>query len=238
VTTLDTTGAGGLVPGEITVPRQNRVFPGDALHPDVDHVLTTTRSVRRRLDFDRPVDRATVEECLSIALQAPSGASRQDWRFVAVDEPSVRAELARVYRATFLAHYGEGIALSEAGLTLPPGVSASARHLADNFARVPVVVVPYRLAPTPTTRAGQASFWASILPAAWSFMLAARSRGLATSYVARGLDREQELAELLGIPYPDATQAGMIAVAQPDRQDFRPARRQELSAVMRWNSGG
>jgi len=208
------------------------------IHTDVDTVLTTTRSVRRRMDFDRPVERALVEQCLELALQAPSGGNRQDWIYVAVDNPAQRAALAEIYRASFRARYGERSAPTVAGQQLPGPVSESAHFLADHLSRVPVIVVPARSAVAPTERAGQASFWASILPAAWSFMLAARSRGLVTSYTARGLDRETELADVLGLPYPEVTQAGLIAVGHPDTQSFNPARRRPLAGVLSWNRHG
>ena len=208
------------------------------IHADVDTVLTTTRSVRRRMDFDRPVERALVEQCLELALQAPSGGNRQDWIYVAVDNPAQRAALAEIYQASFRAHYGERSAPTVAGQQLPGPVRESAHFLADHLSRVPVIVVPARSAVAPTERAGQASFWASILPAAWSFMLAARSRGLVTSYTARGLDREAELAGVLGLPYPEVTQAGLIAVGHPDAQSFSPARRRPLAEVLSWNRHG
>jgi nitroreductase len=206
-----------------------------AVHTDVDLVLTTTRSVRRRMDLERPVARELVEECLELALQAPSGANRQDWEFVAVDDRVVKKDVAEVYRAAFETHYGTRQTPSEAGIRLPKGVFESAHQLAETMHRVPVLVVPVRHATPPDARAGQASWWASILPAAWSFMLAARSRGLVTSYTARGCDREAELAEVLGLDYPAVTQAGIVAVGHPDDQAFKPARRRPVTEVLRWN---
>ncbi len=205
------------------------------LHPDIDVVLTTTRSVRKRMDYTRPVDRTLVESCLELALQAPSGANRQDWRFLAVDEPALKKSIGEVYLRAFTGHYGEADDPTAAGSRLPEAVAESAREGARGMAEAPVLVIPYRESPAPTQRKDQASWWASILPAAWSFMLAARSRGLVTSYTARGLDLEAELAGLLAIPYPEMTQAGIIAVGHPDRQDFKLAQRRPLADVMRWN---
>lgn len=213
-----------------------RAEPGPpVVSVDVDPVLSTTRSVRRRMDLDRPVAREVVEACVELALQAPSGANRQDWEFIAVDDPAVREGVAEVYRAAFENHYGTRTEPSEAGERLPEGVRESAHRLAETMHRVPVLVIAVRHSVPPTERAGQASWWASILPAAWSFMLAARSRGLVTSYTARGCDREAELAEVLGLEYPGTTQAGIIAVGHPDHQAFRVARRRPLAEVMRWN---
>jgi nitroreductase len=66
-----------------------------------DELLTTTRAVRRRLDVDRPVPMEVVRECLSIALQAPSGSNAQGWHFVVVRDPEKRMALAEVYRRAF-----------------------------------------------------------------------------------------------------------------------------------------
>jgi nitroreductase len=206
-----------------------------ALHADIDCVLTTTRSVRRRMDFGRPVERERIEACLELALQAPSGANRQDWRFLAIDDPGLKQRIGEIYLATFVAHYGRRDAPSAAGLRLPEPISDSAHFLAENLHRAPVLLIPMRASRPPGSRVGQASFWASILPAAWSFMLAARSRGLVTAYTARGLDREQEIAAAAAIPYPEVTQAGLIAVGYPDAQSFRPARRLPVREVVQWN---
>jgi nitroreductase len=205
------------------------------LHRDIDHVLTTTRSVRKRMDLTRPVERGLIETCLELALQAPSGANRQDWRFLAIDDPTLKKSIGEVYLRAFTGHYGEADDPTGAGSRLPDGVAESAREGARGMAEAPVLVVPYRESPAPADRKDQASWWASILPAAWSFMLAARSRGLVTSYTARGLDLEPELAGLLGIPYPGMTQAGIIAVGHPDSQEFKRARRRPLADVMSWN---
>jgi nitroreductase len=206
------------------------------IHTEFDAVLTTTRSVRLRMDLTRPVPREVIEQCVEIARQAPSGGNRQDWRFLAVDEEPLKRAVGDIYHDCFVAHYG-----TTAGETLDAGrlahdVAESAHHLAVNLHRVPAILVPYRLATCPAARSAQASFWASILPAAWSFMLAARSRGLVTALTTRALDNEAVLADVLGIDYPEATIAGLIAVGYPDHQRFSPARRGPLSEVMAWNS--
>ena len=64
----------------------------------LDELLTTTRAVRKRLDVTRPVDRSVIEECLTIAQQAPSASNRQHWHFVITTDPEKRAALANVYR--------------------------------------------------------------------------------------------------------------------------------------------
>ena len=52
----------------------------------VDHLLSTTRTVRKRLDFDRPVEPAVIQECLDLAIQAPSGSNSQGWRFIVITD--------------------------------------------------------------------------------------------------------------------------------------------------------
>lgn len=200
-----------------------------------DHVLTTTRSVRRRLDLRRPVPRKMIEECVGVAVQAPSGGSREDWRFIAVDEPTIRAQLAEVYRDAFVEQYGTEADPSPAALCMNSNVMTSARYLAANLEKVPVLVLPCRDLPAPTRREDQAGFWASIHPAAWSFMLAARSRGLASTYTSRALAREEGVAAILRIPYPYVTIAGIMAVAFPDSSNFRPAKRRPAAEVLSWN---
>ena len=66
-----------------------------------DELLTTTRSVRKRLDFDRPVDPALLDECLEIALQAPSASNRQSWHFVVVTDPELKQPIGDYYRKSF-----------------------------------------------------------------------------------------------------------------------------------------
>lgn len=201
------------------------------VHSDVDHVLTTTRSVRLRMTLDRPVSRELIDECLEVALQAPSGGNVQDWGFVVVDDRKAIEGLGELYEKAFHDRYGTLDAPSEAGLGLTPAVRRSAQYLADRMRQVPMLVVPYRRATAPTRRQDQASFWAGILPAAWSLMLAARSRGLVSTYTTRGLDSEEEIAGILGLPYPEVTQAGLIAFGHPDRQEFKRARRVPLDSV-------
>src|SRR5262245_43375473 len=75
-----------------------------------DELLTTTRTVRKRLDLSRPVPRAVIEECLAVALQAPNGSNANSWRWLAVDDRATIRELARLYNQgldDFIASFGE-----------------------------------------------------------------------------------------------------------------------------------
>ena len=69
-----------------------------------DELLTTTRAVRRRLDFDRPVPREVLEECIAVALQAPSASNSQPWSFVVVTDPDRKAAIAAWYLKSYDAY--------------------------------------------------------------------------------------------------------------------------------------
>jgi nitroreductase len=199
---------------------------------DLDEVLLTTRSVRRRLDYGRPVERDLIRECLELAVHAPNGGNRQDWRFVVVDEPAVLEHIAGYYRKASQAYLAAAQA-TQAG----PACLTAARTLAERLHEVPALVVGClngRL-PEGAPPATQSSFFGSIYPALWSFMLAARARGLGTTLTTVQLAYEREIAALLGIPYETTTQAAMIAVGYLVRPPAGPAVRRPLDEVMSWN---
>ncbi|WP_460062347.1 nitroreductase family protein [Streptomyces sp. YKOK-I1] len=205
-----------------------------------EELLTTTRSVRRGLDLERPVDPELVKDCLRIALQAPNGNNRQRWHWLLLTDPRIRARVAEVYRAAF--HDRNGAALRRLD-EQPAGtrsVLSGARVLAERLHRVPVLVVPCLELPDGRLPEGnQAGVWGSLLPAAWSYALAARSRGLVTAWTAVHLDREREMAELLGLP-PTVRQGALLPTAYPLRTAFRPGPRRPLDEVLHhdgWQGG-
>jgi nitroreductase len=212
-----------------------------ALNLSIDELLTTTRSVRRRLDLTRPVERHVIEECLAIAVQAPTPGASQGWHFVVVTDPLQRAALASLYRQG-VADYADYRAQLRASITDQEAAAAfdrmidSADHLAEHLHEVPVHVIP-----CVQGRAEQGSFleqaglWSAILPASWSFMLAARSRGLGSVLTNIHLRYEQAAAEVLGIPYAQITQAALIPLAYTLGTTFKPAARKPLAEVVHWN---
>jgi len=201
-----------------------------------EQLLTTTRSVRRRLDLDRPVDDATITRCLEIAVQAPTSVNMQHWHFVVVTDPELRAGVASWYRRAW-EDYASG-PLDEDPEQPEPAGAASSRHLARVLNRVPVLLIPcVEGRPEGQPPAELAALYGSILQASWSFQLAARLHGLGTVFTTYHLDYEREVAELLGIPADRITQVGLIPVAHTTGTDFRPARRKPLSEVVhrdRW----
>ena len=200
-----------------------------------DELLTTTRAVRKRLDLGRPVARELLLECLSVAQQAPSGSNRQGWRFLVVTEAGTRAALAGLYRRGAAAYFGPVAADPSAAATEQGRLLDSARYLVEHLHEVPVHVIPCILGrPEGQPLAAQAGLWGSILPATWSFMLAARARGLGTAWTTFHLAHEDEAAELLGIPAREVTQAALIPVAHYLGKGFRPGPRRPLDDLVRW----
>jgi nitroreductase len=195
-----------------------------------DHLLSTTRAVRKRLDLERPVPRELILECLRLAVQAPTGGNTQRWRWVVVDDPDAKAALAELYRRGWKPYLEQAKqARAEQGLDADTRVSDSADHLADHLHEVPAMLVPCLL-----DRGEGAGFWGSIIPAVWSFMLAARSRGVGTAYTTIHLHAEREAAEILGIP-DTVSQAALIPIAYYTGDDFRPAKRRPVEEITYWN---
>jgi len=209
----------------------------------VDHLLTTTRSVRKRLDFGRAVERDVIARCIALALQAPTGGNQQGWHFVVVTDADKRRALADLYRRAF-AGYAE---MRRAQPAPPaddpraeqlPRVLSSATYLAEHLHEAPVHVIP--CVEGRVENAGvlaQASTYGSILPAAWSFMLALRAHGLGTAWTTLHLMFEQQAAALLGIP-ASFTQVALFPVAHYRGDDFKPAKRLAPASMTSWNEWG
>lgn len=206
-----------------------------------DEVLTTTRAVRRRLDLTRPVDEALLRECLELALQAPTGGNDQGWHFVVVTDPTTRAAIAEIYREAAIEYAQRAKARVRRTFTDDEKATrkrsmGSAGYLFEHLHEVPVHVIPCidgRVDGAPLV--DQATVFGSILPAVWSFMLAARSRGLGSSWTTSHLERESEIAGLLGIPYDEVTQVALIPVAHTVGDDFKPAPRLAVDDVVHWD---
>ncbi|HVN85040.1 MAG TPA: nitroreductase family protein [Candidatus Binatia bacterium] len=209
----------------------------------VDHLLTTTRSVRKRLDLSRPIDTATLQRCIEIALQAPTGSNSQGWHFMIVTDPAKRTGLADLYRRAFDGYRQ----LSASSPQLQEGdprreqtlrIVDSATYLADRLHEVPLMVVP--CIEGRVENAGvlaQASIYGSILPAVWSLMLALRARGLGSAWTTLHLMYESEAAQILGVP-ESVTQTALLPVAYFTGADFKPAKRLPAREHVHWNRWG
>jgi nitroreductase len=200
-----------------------------------DELLATTRAVRKRLDLTRPVEREVLEECLALAQQAPTGSYKQDWHFVVVIDPDLRAGLSELWQQG-AEKYLSRIEEPEEIPGMMGRVLGGVFHLRDHLHEVPVHVIPCIEGRTDGKNVfAQASRWGSIMPATWSFMLAARSRGLGSVWTSFHLAHEQAAAELLGIPYDEVMQAALIPVAYTIGTDFKPAVRAPLASMVHWD---
>ena len=211
------------------------------LNLSADEVLSTTRAVRKRLDFDRPVSREVIEECLQLALQAPTGSNSQGWQWVFVTDPAKKQALADIYATNFAeyAKFAQSNSYEEGDLRHEQRdrVTSSAMYLVEHFHRVPVMMVPCITGNLDRVPAfAGASQWGSILPAVWSFMLAARERGLGTAWTTIHLMNggDKKAAEILGIP-DGVTQSGLFPIAYTIGTDFKPAKRLPLDPITHWD---
>jgi nitroreductase len=209
------------------------MISGVVLELTPDELLSTTRAVRKRLDLTRPVEREVLEECLGLAQQAPTGGYAQNWHFVVVTDPAKRAALGELWRSVAYPYLERGGPREGQGARISDAVV----HLAEHIQDVPVHLIPCvegRSEGKPNALA--ASRFGSIIPATWSFMLAARSRGLGTVWTTFHLMHEQEAADILGIPYDEVTQVALIPVAYTIGTDFKPAPRKPLDTMVHWDA--
>ena len=195
----------------------------------VDALLSTTRAVRKRLDFDRPVPDDVLLECLRLAVQAPTGSNSQNWRWMIIRDQAKKDELTRLYNDAG-GDYLRGKANEGDASAQMAKVYSSAAYLADTMAQAPVFVIPCILGVPGRMGWNAAALYGSIIPAMWSFQLALRSRGLGSCYTTLHLDREEETRALLGIP-ETVTQAGLLPVAYTKGTDFKPAERRPIEEV-------
>jgi nitroreductase len=214
----------------------------DTLPLSPDELLTTTRAVRKRLDLTRPVPLDQVRACLTIALQAPSGSNRQHWEWIVVTDPEQRGRLGELYRRAvreYLASESSAARLFEDDEQRGPvqqRVGSSVAWLGEHMGEVPVLLVPCLRTSGPLEAGNQADVWGSLLPAVWSFMLAARARGIGTAWTTLHLSFEREAAEILGLP-DGVWQGALVPVAYYTGETFRPAPREPLDNVLhvdRW----
>ncbi len=210
------------------------------LNLTADEVLTTTRSVRKRLDFDKPVPREVLMECLDIALQAPTGSNAQGWQWMFVEDPAKKKALADIYRSNATGYLSQPKPVrGDMRDEQMDAVMSSAMYLNENMEHAPVMMIPVLEGRPERAEAGvQASFWGSLLPAVWSYMLALRSRGLGTAWTTLHLigDGEKQAAELLGIPFDRYTQGGLFPIAYTKGTDFKLAKRLPAEQLTHWDS--
>lgn len=208
-----------------------------------EELLTTTRGVRKRLDFSRPVEREVLRECVATALQAPSGSNRWALQFVIVTDPAIRRAFGEVYRECYELYktldgvYIGSIDKGDAALNeQQQKTTVSADFLGEHFGEAPAIVAacaPARAEDGPAIR--KTTLLGSVLPGMWSFMLAARLRGLGTSWTTVSLFDEAKTGEALGIPVDKVTIGAITPVAYTKGTEFKPAMRPDPDEVIHWD---
>ncbi|MBT3426582.1 MAG: nitroreductase family protein [Gammaproteobacteria bacterium] len=220
----------------------------EQLNLSIDELLSTTRAVRKRLDFDRPVSMDLIKECMELAVQAPTGSNAQGWQFVFVTDPDKRAAIGDYYQQAFSIYREMPVAIhklhadsDDSSLTASQTRSASsADYLADNMGKAPVLMIPCIAGRTDNDAGAnvlsQTATLGSVIPAAWNFMLAARARGLGSAWTTLHLMHEKAIADLLGIPFDDFMQVALIPIAYTRGTEFKPAYRPPVETIMHVDS--
>jgi nitroreductase len=225
-----------------------------AVITDVDQLLTTTRAVRRRMDFDRPVERSIIEDCVRMAQQAPMGSNLEDWRVVAVDDPAIKQAIAELYQEVWaetvegpLAR-GEAATMARLSPTVRAGGVAAERqqrildgvkYLCDRLDRVPVVLIVCSKKVQPERPLGgtASGYYGSIFPFAWSIQLALRSRGLGSVMATAIAHKATRVQQVLDLP-EEWRPITMLPVGYTLGLDFRAATRAPVEHVLSWNGPG
>jgi nitroreductase len=205
---------------------------------DPDQLLSTTRAVRKRLDFTRPVPKELIRECVAMALQAPSGSNVVTMQFVIITDESKRHALGQIYGEVYenykksSAYPGARGSSDPAAAAVDARVASSADYLGDHMGDAPVLVL---VCNSGRDRRSAVGAMGNVLPAAWSFMLAARARGLGTAWTQMHLSREKDVGDILDIPYDTVAQAVLTPLAYTIGTDFKPAGRDDPESVIHWN---
>ena len=204
---------------------------------NVDEMLATTRSVRRRIDFERAVEPGLIHECVEIAVQAPTGVGAVSWRFVVLTDPAKKAAMGALYRRSFDEYLDAQLREKQAAGEAPEPLSPNYRYLADRMQDFPALIVVCREGRPPADTAGQLAFYGSVIPAAWSLMIALRARRIGSTWTTLHARYEDQSAAILGMP-EDATAAVVLPIGHMKDATLRRAKRSAAPAVTFWNDWG
>ena len=202
-----------------------------------DHLLLTTKQIRKRMDLSRSVPRETILECIDIASRAPMGSNAERNKWIIVEDAATKAAIAEHYRKNAEPYFAAGREIG--GDDRTERVMSSAQYLSDHMHEVPAMVIPLRLDRVENAPSGDQSGWyGSVLPGVWSLQLALRSRGLGSCWTTLHLGSEAEVGELLGIP-DTVTQVALLPVGYYTVDSFSVTPRKpaaEITFIDRWGN--
>ena len=202
-----------------------------------DDILATTRSVRRRIDFDRPVPPEVLLECIDIAVQAPTGVGPETWRFVVITDDDKKRSIAELYRQAFDDYMRTRFEELKNSGDAPDELSPNYRYLADNLQNFPALILVCREGRPPQEHTRQVAFYGSILPAAWSLMLALRTRGLGATWTTLLSSYEKQAAEILEMP-SYITSTVLLPIGYMNGAKLKRATRTAARRVTYWDKWG
>ena len=201
----------------------------------IDGVLSTTRSVRLRLDLDRSVPNELILDCVDVAEQGPGGGNQSSRRWLIIRDPGQKKRLAELYwesAGKWMVSARDKLAGTDHRNT---NVMRSAAHLAENLDKVPALVIPCIWGVHDDSK--KPGLFDSVVQSAWSFCLAARARGLATAWTTAILNNDEEIRDVLGIP-EGVTPIALLPLAFSIGGDFASVPRRLAEEVTYFDNWG
>jgi nitroreductase len=218
-----------------------RNTPIDIDLSQADQLLTSARGLREDMDLERPVPRSVIIECAKVAIQAPAGTPLPTEHFLIVEEAGKKQLIANLYREAcypFLDKLDSQLDDNDPQTVETRKKFQSLRWQADIFEQIPALVFALKNGCVESTETfPQASFYGSIMPVAWSFILALRARGLGACWMSLLITKERQVAEILGIPH-DVTQAAMFPVGYYKTSIQSAAMRALAPEQLHWDTWG
>lgn len=194
----------------------------------LDEAMQTQRAVRKVLPDD--VDDEIVVRCIELALKAPTGSNGQNWEFMVVRDPEIKATFARQYRLIWKLYGGAGERLKGDDPAMAK-VLGAVRWQVEHFEEIPVLVVPCLVGPTRLFPApiAQSSHYGSVYPSVQNLLLAARSVGLGASLITLPLWSQTVARKALGLPF-NVQPVCMVPLGWP-RGRYGPTTRRPVGDV-------
>jgi nitroreductase len=196
----------------------------------LEDAMRTQRAIRR-LTND-PVDDALVLRLIELALKAPTGSNAQNWEFIVVRDPAVKAKLARFNRQAWSLYGGIGRRMAErAGDETMKKIIKAVQWQTDHFEEIPVLVIACIKQVVPIwPPVATASIYGSIFPSVQNLLLAARAAGLGAALITLPLWSRWKARRALGLPWSIAPCA-VIPLGWPKGR-YGPTTRRPVEEVV------